>query len=242
MQTIRVVGVLGALALTLSAQVDAATITTGSLGSALVGTSSCQSGFADPQCRYQGFDTAGNLAFTGGAAAPAIASSTIGGHSTIHNEQFINDGQYGNGRSWIGSTANSWLKIDLGFAQSIGAISFGRDRLGHYDDRDPGQFIIEFALLDTVFASGNAADDATEYGSAINSSSLGFGGLINGSDTVFVNFNDAPVNARFIKMTFASSGAAIDEVEVFAAIPEPASLALVGLALAGLALSKRRRA
>lgn len=239
MLSIRAAGLLAAIALASSADTHATLITSGALGSALLGSSSCEPGFGNPQCRYQGFDTSRDLAFAGGPAAPAIASSTIAGYSAIHNEQFINDGQYGNGRSWIGATANSWLKIDLGAAFSIGKVSFGRDRLGNYNDRDPGQFKIEFALSDAIFASGNAAGDNTEYGNAIDSSSFGFNGLINGSNTVMVDFNGTPINARFVKLTFASSGAAIDEVEVFAAVPEPASAALIGVALAGLAMTRR---
>ena len=114
---------------------------------------------------------------------------------------FINDGNYGNGKSWIGNSANSWFTIDLGSNFTLDSISFGRDRLGNYNDRDPGQFSIGVAL-----------NDSGEYKTIVNSSNLSFNGQINGNDTILTSFT--PIKGRFIKMTFASNGAAIDEVVV----------------------------
>jgi hypothetical protein len=230
-----------AAAVGMSSGAHAAVISAGAFASPFIGPVQCQSGFTSPQCTFRAFDTSGDLAFSGGPAFPAIASSTIPVASAIHQAQFINDGFYGNGRSWIGDTANAWLKIDLGSVQTVNQVTFGRDRLGSFDDRDPGQFKIEFALTDAIFASGDSSNDAIEYTiSPIDSSALGFSGSINGADTVLVDFHSTPVAARYVKMTFASLGAAIDEVEV-SMIPEPSSLALLGGALAAFGLTRRRR-
>jgi hypothetical protein len=190
------------------------------------------------QCSYRPFDTTGDLAYQGGLAANAIASSTIPGYPHIHLEGNANDGLYGNGRSWIGNSAQSWLKIDLGQTVLIDRLTFGRDRLGYFDDRDPGQFTIEVATMDAVFASGDATDDGDEYTNVLDSSMLGFSGTIVGAQTIQGSFD--PVAARYVKMTFANNGVAIDEVEVFA-VPEPGTLALFGLGLAGLGFARRRK-
>ncbi len=232
--------------------VSATTISIGS-ASTLVGSEMCQLGFGGAQCKYRSFDTTGDLAWSGGSAAPAVVSSTISGNGTgtpptgggdfslIHNALFVNDGNYGNGRSWIGVGANQWLKIDLGLVRTIDRITFGRDRLtGVFDDRDPGRFWIDTALSDAVYANGDAANDGTEYINVVDSVAAW---NISSPQTVVVDFDTGPITARYIKMTFNWSGAAIDEVEVFgAAVPEPTTIALLILGLAGIGFSRRKAA
>jgi len=48
---------------------------------------------------------------------------------------------------------------------------------------------------------------------------MGFDGLVKGSQTVEADF--APVEARYVKITFQNAGTAIDEVEAF--MVQPAS-------------------
>ena len=97
----------------------------------------------------------------------------------------------------------------------IDRVTFGRDRLGFFDGRDPGQFTVELALTDNVFANGNDDDDSTEYVVVLDSTTAagGFTGTINGADTIQASFD--PATARYVKLTFTTLGAAIDEVEVF---------------------------
>jgi len=162
------------------------------------------------------YDTTNNLAFQGTLAKPTVASSSIFTDPTgIHRPEFANDGFYGNGKSWIptDSILNSWIKVDLGGDFVIDTITFGRDRLGFYDDRDPGQFTVSTSLNDAVYANGNNANDSSEYTQIVDSSLVGFSGIINGPETIQVSFD--PVNARFIKLEFTNPGVSIDEIQVF---------------------------
>ncbi|HEY9806563.1 MAG TPA: hypothetical protein V6D04_08345, partial [Candidatus Obscuribacterales bacterium] len=111
----------------------------------------CKPGYLPPLCLAQEFDKSQDLTYQGnGSARPAVAKDTMPGYTNIHRASYANDGLYGAGASWISNSAYSWIKIDLGKPTSINTITFGRDRLGNYNDRDPGQFVIAVALSDNV--------------------------------------------------------------------------------------------
>lgn len=172
-----------------------------------------KTGFGSTQGAYRSYNTTKNLAYNG--ITPVVSGTiAVPGLDVIHHAAYLNDGYYGNGASWIDTSSNSWIKLDLGGDYYVSSIAFGRDRLGYFDDRDPGRFIIEVS-----------ADDTFGYSVVADSSVLSFSGYINQNDTVLTTFTD-PVEARYIKITFANAGAAIDEVDVrgVSAVPEPASL------------------
>ena len=135
------------------------------------------------------------------------------GYSGVHDPSYINDGLYGPGSSWVSNSAYSWIKIDLGKTTTINTVAFGRDRLGHLKDGNPGQFTIAVALSDNVYADGNSNNDFVEYTEVYDSTREGFTGMIAGTQTVRAAFG--PVTARFIKIVFANPGTTVDEVEAF---------------------------
>ncbi len=62
----------------------------------------------------------------------------------IHQLKHINDGKYGNAKSWIAnSIKNSWVQIKLDKVYTIDRVEWGRDRLGKFRDRLPTRYRIE---------------------------------------------------------------------------------------------------
>lgn len=79
------------------------------------------------------------------AGAKARASGTLPGFS-IHRLEHINDGKYGNSRSWISSTRGGWVEIELPRTSRIDRIEWGRDRDEKYRDRVATRYRIEIAV------------------------------------------------------------------------------------------------
>jgi len=66
-------------------------------------------------------------------------------HRLVH----INDGRYGNSRSWISSTVGGgWIAIEFARPESVEAIVWGRDREEKYRDRLATQYLIEAQMPD----------------------------------------------------------------------------------------------
>jgi hypothetical protein len=77
-----------------------------------------------------------NLALAG-SGAKAAASSCLPGYP-IHKIEHLNDGHYGNGRSWIAAGDGiEWAQIELPAPAKVGKVVFSRDRDGRYQDRMP---------------------------------------------------------------------------------------------------------
>jgi len=86
----------------------------------------------------------GNLARLAGAKASA--SSCIGGYS-IHKVEHLNDGEYGNGRSWVAAgTDSEWAQIELPQQTDVAKVVFSRDRNGLFRDRVPVKFDVCVSL------------------------------------------------------------------------------------------------
>jgi hypothetical protein len=177
----------------------------------------CKPGYAPPLCLAKEFDQRDDLTFQGNGARAAVAKDTLPGYTGIHQAAYANDGLYGHGASWVSNSAYSWIKIDLGKTTAINTVTFGRDRLGNFNDRDPGQFVIAVAMFDNIYADGNSSNDNIEYIQVYNSQADGFTGNVSGAETIRAAFG--PVLARFVKITFANAGTAIDEVEAFMVQP-----------------------
>ncbi len=180
--------------------------------------------YPSAQGNYAAFTNLQNIAL----GSDVAVSGTIAGFSAIHDAAFLTDGNYGNGRSWIGNGANSFLTVDLGSVRSFSALAFGRDRLGVFDDRNSGQF--------SIFTS----DDNITFTQILDSSMFGYDGNTVPGMSVLASFGDT--QARYVKLQLTSSGAGVDEVEILSSVPVPAAAWLFGsglIALAGFARQKK---
>ena len=64
----------------------------------------------------------------------------------LHKLAHINDGQYGNAKSWIAAGNTGWVQIELPESVNIDRIEWARDRQGKYGDRVPVAYKIEAGL------------------------------------------------------------------------------------------------
>ena len=82
-----------------------------------------------------------NLALASAGAIPT-ASSSLPGYAT-HRIEFLNDGKYGNDKSWICAEQSGWAQVELPNIATVDRIVFSRDRAGKYADRIPAEFEIQ---------------------------------------------------------------------------------------------------
>ncbi|MBS0659565.1 MAG: HYR domain-containing protein [Verrucomicrobia bacterium] len=95
------------------------------------------------------------------AGKTAFAKDEIG--VAPHAIAQINDGLYGNGKSWIGGSSDTFVGIDLGQRRVIDRVAFGRDNADSdvqytYRDRTAGTYILQYTTVANPSASTPDAD------------------------------------------------------------------------------------
>jgi ligand-binding sensor domain-containing protein/signal transduction histidine kinase len=77
------------------------------------------------------------------AGAKATASGSLPGYQ-IHQVAGVNDGQYGNGHSWVADkVSGAWIQIELPRTMRINRVVWSRDREGFFVDRLATDYRIE---------------------------------------------------------------------------------------------------
>ncbi len=160
---------------------------------------------------------AGNL----GTGGTAFAKDVIGGGlPPTHTIPNINNGTFGNGSSWIGDSANSWVGIGFGTPQALSGLAFGRDNTGTFnefnDARILGNYIVEYTTDLNVLANPAGATwltlGQTNYTGAVAGSLLT-------QPTLRHRYNFDAISATAVRIITPGSsfanGAAIDEIELF---------------------------
>ncbi len=89
------------------------------------------------------YSTAGTNVALGGKAT----ASSVYPNNPIHKLEHINDGLYGNSRSWISSeTSKGWVQLEFRESVVINKVVWGRDREQKYADRLATNYRVEVAL------------------------------------------------------------------------------------------------
>ena len=83
------------------------------------------------------------------ALASVGTTVTSSGNTVVadrHELRFVNDGQYGNSRSWMSNErGQGWVVIELPREQIIDRVVWGRDREGKFSDRLATNYVVEVA-------------------------------------------------------------------------------------------------
>jgi hypothetical protein len=109
------------------------------------------------------------------SGAKASASSTYA-NSPLHRLEHINDGQYGNSRSWISQEpGKGWVQIELPQVERIDRVIWARDREVKFTDRLAIDYRIEVALQPGEWRLVASSSDRLPYAREASVPSPGLG-------------------------------------------------------------------
>jgi hypothetical protein len=158
-------------------------------------------------CLLVDWDTSQNLAALGNdTAQPAVAKDA----QSDHPASYVNDGR--SDTNWVGTSAESWIKIDLGQVSPINLVTLETGNLGSAPSNNLGHFVISVAVSD-VYEDGDDSNDDQDYEPVFHSEQAGFSGTV--SNTAMISARFTPVEARFVKVTFEQADANIEEIGIF---------------------------
>ena len=106
------------------------------------------------------FSTAGeNIALN---AAVTVSGENV--TADTHEQRFVNDGNYGNSRSWMSNEkGKGWVVIEFAKEHEIDRVVWGRDRLGKYKDRLATSYVIEVADASGTWKTVADSDDRVRF-------------------------------------------------------------------------------
>ncbi len=96
------------------------------------------------------------------AATPSASGSLTG--YPIHKLEHLNDGQVGNGRSWICDRTSGWAQLEFDRPRRIGRIEWARDRNGVFADRVATDYVIEGSTDGRNWRALASSDDRAPFG------------------------------------------------------------------------------
>lgn len=97
------------------------------------------------------FDSHGkNIALASIGTKPTASGSTT--VADRHELRFVNDGVYGNSRSWMADRTTGWIALEFKQEQTIDRVVWSRDREGKFTDRLATNYVIEVSNEDGKWA------------------------------------------------------------------------------------------
>jgi len=156
---------------------------------------------------------------TGSNVALARAGSKVTASGTLprsarHRLEHLNDGRYGNDRSWVSNhKGTGWVMVELSKPQMIHQVNWGRDREGRFQDRLATAYTVEAGLstnaLTEVAAHAEARRPPVHPRLAVD--------------------RFAPIEATRVRFTILATNGqepCLDELEVFTDESQPRNVAL----------------
>ncbi|MFX1575041.1 MAG: discoidin domain-containing protein [Promethearchaeota archaeon] len=143
-----------------------------------------------------------NVALKGKATASSCLKGNVK-HKTAH----LNDGLFGNSRSWIAVDVDAWAKIELTEPRVITKVVFGRDEKGGGSDRDPGNVDVYYSDDDITYTM------ASNQVKVIQGTETTYNGNLKAGQNAEYTFT--PFMAKYIKLYKVNKNGCIDELEIY---------------------------
>ena len=126
---------------------------------------------------FEVLDTAGANIAPGGKV-------TSSGDTTVadrHELRFVNDGQYGNSRSWMSNEpGKGWVVVEFAREHTIDRVVWGRDREGKFADRLATSYVIEVADAAGEWNAVSDSSDRAKFSPDAKTSDFSIAGLSTG--------------------------------------------------------------
>ncbi|MBM3979486.1 MAG: DUF1549 domain-containing protein [Planctomycetes bacterium] len=100
------------------------------------------------------------------SAGAKVTSSGNSPPSEIHRLEFLNDGKYGNERSWISNkVGRGWVAVEFAEVATIDRVVWGRDRDEKFIDRTPTRYRVDVSLDREAWTVVASSDDRAAFSS-----------------------------------------------------------------------------
>ena len=104
---------------------------------------------------------------TAGENIALKAEVTVSGEKVTadrHEQRFVNDGNYGNSRSWMSNeVGKGWVMVEFAAVHEIDRVIWGRDRQGKFKDRLATSYVIEVSDASGEWKAVADSDDRQRF-------------------------------------------------------------------------------